>query len=81
MINVKNPPALSFGENRIYFGLWSIMKAPLLLSSDLPTLVPELIAIVNNTEVIAMNQDDLGVQARTQKKPLPHRYFVEWRGQ
>eukprot|EP00729_Bicosta_minor_P014525 gene14527-23594_t len=63
MINVKNPPALSFGENRIYFGLWSIMKAPLLLSSDLPTLVPELIAIVNNTEVIAMNQDDLGVQA------------------
>ena len=26
MINVKNPPALTLGENRVYFGLWSIMK-------------------------------------------------------
>lgn len=26
MINVKNPPALSLGENRVYFGLWAIMK-------------------------------------------------------
>jgi len=40
MINIKNPPALSLGENRVYFGLWSLMKAPLLLSSNLPTLVP-----------------------------------------
>lgn len=40
------------------------MKAPLLLSSDLPSLVPEVIAIVNNTEVVAINQDTLGVQAR-----------------
>ena len=74
MINVKNPPALSLGENRIYFGLWSIMKAPLLLSSDLPTLTPAVIAIVNNTEVIAMNQDELGVQARklvVDGAPLP----------
>lgn len=67
MINVKNPaPAnatgkdknkpwyLPLGENRIYFGLWAIMKAPLLLSSDLPNLKPEVIAIVNNSDVIAV---------------------------
>ncbi len=54
VINVKNPPALSLGENRVYFGLWSLMKSPLLLSSDLPSLTPELLAIVNNTEVIAI---------------------------
>ena len=40
------------------------MKAPLLLSSNLPSLVPAVIAIVNNTEVVAINQDVLGVQAR-----------------
>ena len=38
------------------------MKSPLLLSSDLPSLVPALIQMVNNTEVIAVNQDALGVQ-------------------
>ena len=54
VINVKNPPALSLGENRVYFGLWSLMKSPLLLSSDLPSLTPDLLAIVNNTEVIAI---------------------------
>ena len=54
----------SLGENRVYFGLWAIMKAPLLLSADLPNLIPDLIAVANNTEVIAVNQDPLGVQAR-----------------
>jgi hypothetical protein len=44
------------GESRSYFGLWAIMKSPLLLSSNLPELSAELIAIVNNTEVIRVNQ-------------------------
>jgi alpha-galactosidase len=54
VINVKNPPALSLGENRVYFCLWALMKSPLLLSSDLPSLVPEVIDIINNTDVIAV---------------------------
>ena len=97
MINIKNPPALALGENRVYFGrasatclrgqtglgpapessgacvgLWSIMKSPLLLSSDLPSLVPALIQMVNNTEVIAVNQDALGVQVT----PRCHFHFL-----
>ena len=55
---------LSLGENRVYFGLWAIMKSPLLLSADLPRLAPEVLAIVNNSALIAVNQDALGVQAR-----------------
>ena len=65
MINVGTQ--LSIGENRVYFGLWSIMKAPLLLSSNLPelnTTAPEIIAVVSNPEIVAVNQDTLGVQAR-----------------
>ena len=71
MINLQNPPgspksagSLSLGENRVYFGLWSLMKAPLLLSAHLPDLVPELLAIANSSDVIAVNQDSAGVQAR-----------------
>ena len=69
MINVQNYNAtsgtgLTLGENRIYFGLWALMKAPLLLSADLPALAPAVVAIVNNSGAIAVNQDPLGVQAR-----------------
>ena len=76
---------LSLSENRAYFGLWALMKAPLLLSANLPKLVrsirvaclndvnvlaaqnasnPAIIDIVSNPEVVAINQDALGVQAR-----------------
>lgn len=56
--------ALSPGENRLYFALWCIMKAPLLLSSNLPRLDPSLIALASNKGLIEVNQDPLGVQAR-----------------
>lgn len=65
MINVGTH--FTLGENRAYFGLWAIMKAPLLLSANLPALnasAPAIIAIVSNAEVVAVNQDSLGVQAR-----------------
>jgi hypothetical protein len=62
MINVGSH--LSDGENRVYFGLWAVMKAPLLLSADLPALPASIQAIIANPEVAAVNQDALGVQAR-----------------
>ena len=33
-----------------------LMKAPLLLSADLPKLAPSVLAIINNSAVIAVNQ-------------------------
>ena len=56
MINLQNPSedgengGLSLSENRVYFGLWALIKAPLILSANLPTLSAELIAMANNTE-------------------------------
>ena len=68
MINVQSPDAadgaLTLAENRAYFGLWAIIKAPLLLSANLRELDARVIAVVNNTELIAVNQDALGVAAR-----------------
>ena len=57
-------PHMTDGENRVLFGLWAIMKAPLLLSADLPKLPASIQQIINSPELIAVNQDALGVQAR-----------------
>eukprot|EP00041_Stephanoeca_diplocostata_P023777 m.591613 g.591613 ORF g.591613 m.591613 type:complete len:604 (+) comp22381_c0_seq4:1780-3591(+) len=62
MIQIR--PGDTLGQSRTYFGLWAIMKSPLLLSCDITTFDAALLGIVNNTDVIAINQDSLGVQAR-----------------
>jgi hypothetical protein len=56
---------LTFEESRAHFTLWAAMKSPLLLGCDLtnPVCQQDLI-IFNNTEVLAVNQDPLGAQAR-----------------
>ena len=51
-------------EYRSHFSLWSIMKSPLLIGCDLRTIDDETLAILTNKEVIAVNQDSLGVQGR-----------------
>jgi alpha-galactosidase len=51
-------------EYRSHFGLWSIMAAPLLIGSDLRTATPQTFEILGNREVIAVDQDPLGVQGR-----------------
>ena len=46
------------------FLLWAVAKAPLLLSVNVSTLSPDLLALVSNAAAIAVNQDPLGVQGR-----------------
>ena len=49
-------------EYRSHFSLWSIMAAPLLIGTDLRTIKPDALKILLNKEVIAVDQDPLGVQ-------------------
>jgi alpha-galactosidase len=49
-------------EYRSHFSLWSIMAAPLLIGTDLRTIKPDALAILLNRDVIAVDQDPLGVQ-------------------
>ncbi|GAA3487702.1 hypothetical protein GCM10018987_17810 [Streptomyces cremeus] len=49
-------------EYRTHFSMWSIMAAPLLISTDLRTASPETFRILTNREVIAVDQDRLGKQ-------------------
>jgi len=53
---------LTIEENRAHFSLWCILAAPLMLGNDIRDLSPEIHQILTNKEVIAVNQDSLGVQ-------------------
>jgi len=51
-------------EYRSHFSLWAMMAAPLLIGSDLRKATPETLRILTNRDVIAIDQDPLGAQAR-----------------
>lgn len=57
-------PGVSDAEGRTQFGLWAAMKAPLLINADLTRASAATLATLSNAEVIGVNQDPLGVQAR-----------------
>ena len=50
-------------EDKTHFGMWCIMASPLLIGCDMTTLKPETHKLLTNTEIIALNQDPLGLQA------------------
>lgn len=54
---------LTPGEEEVHFGMWCIMSSPLLIGCDLTTIPASSLALLKNTELIALNQDPLGLQA------------------
>ena len=60
MLEVGNG-GLTLGEQRAHFALWALLKSPLLVGTDLRRLHPDSLAVLKAREVIAVNQDDLGV--------------------
>ncbi|KAJ7384508.1 hypothetical protein OS493_021137 [Desmophyllum pertusum] len=55
---------LSFEESKAQFAIWSIMASPLIMSTDLRKISPWAKEILQNSEVIAVNQDKLGKMGR-----------------
>ncbi|KAF8021787.1 hypothetical protein BT93_G2044 [Corymbia citriodora subsp. variegata] len=51
-------------EYRCHFSLWSLAKAPLILGCDLRSMDNDTFELVSNKEVIAVNQDELGIQGK-----------------
>lgn len=47
-----------------HFSLWSISKAPLLIGCDVTNMSTATLSTLTNPEVIAVNQDALGVQGK-----------------
>lgn len=61
MLEVGNP-GLDAVQSRSHFSLWAMMAAPLIAGHDVAKMTPEIRNILLNEEVIAVDQDRLGVQ-------------------
>lgn len=54
---------LTRDEEETHFGMWCIMSSPLLIGCDLATVPEASLELLTNDELIALNQDPLGLQA------------------
>jgi len=59
-----SPTALTPSEQYAYMSLWCLMAAPLIFSGDMGKLDPFTLNVLCNREVIEVDQDALGRQAR-----------------
>ena len=55
---------LSFEEDKSHFSMWCILSSPLVLGNNLANMSEQTKSILTNPEVIAVNQDTTGLQAR-----------------
>ncbi len=62
------PTTLTPNEQYSYMSMWALMAAPLFYSGDITRLDPFTLNVLNNAEVIAVDQDSLGIQARIVRK-------------
>lgn len=61
MLEVGN--GMSENEDKAHFSLWAMLAAPLIAGNDLRAMSSQTLRILANQEVIALNQDPLGIQA------------------
>ena len=60
MLEVGN--GMSVNEDRAHFSMWCMLAAPLICGNDLAHMKKEVLEILTAPEVIAINQDALGVE-------------------
>ena len=74
---------LSLTQNKTHFTMWCMMNSPLMLGLDLRrvSVGDELYNIIANRELIALNQDALGVQAKriytSVESSVPDKDYIE----
>jgi len=61
MLEVGN--GMKYNEDKAHFSLWCMLAAPLMAGNDLRKMSPETTGILTNKEVIALDQDPLGIEA------------------
>ncbi len=54
----------TYNENEAHFALWCMMASPLLLGNDIRIMTPDILKIITNKHLIAIDQDSLGKQAK-----------------
>ena len=61
MLEVGN--GMSYTEDKSHFSLWCMLSAPLAAGNDLRKMSPQTKTILTNKEMIAVDQDSLGIAA------------------
>ena len=69
MLEVGNGK-LTYNQNMSHFALWCMMSAPLVLGNDLRKITKPVLDIVTNRDLIAIDQDPLGKQAKRIRRGL-----------
>jgi alpha-galactosidase len=78
MLEVGNG-GMTLNEYRTHMSLWSITKSPLIIGCDVRNISNETLEILTNSEVIAINQDALGIQGKKIRIDLDNNTEV-WAG-
>ena len=55
-------------EDYTHFAVWCMMSSPLLIGCDLTNIRPETLRLITDKQLIAINQDPLGLQAYVAKR-------------
>jgi len=76
MLEVGNG-GLTSAEARSHFSLWALLAAPLIAGNDLRSMSKETLEILTNREVIAVDQDALGMQGRRVRDNGPHEIWLK----
>jgi alpha-galactosidase len=76
MLEVGNG-GMTITEYRAHFSLWCLLAAPLIAGNDLKNMTPDIKEILTNKEVIAVNQDALGMQGRRAKRDADAEVWVK----
>ncbi|UOE44015.1 NPCBM/NEW2 domain-containing protein [Agromyces larvae] len=56
--------SLTFAQNKSHLAMWSMLAAPLFLGTDVGALSDAEVALLTNQELVDIDQDPLGEQAR-----------------
>lgn len=67
---------LSDAEQRAHFALWAILKSPLIFGNDLRNMTRATLNILKSPEVIAINQDPLGIPGDLVWKQGPQEIYA-----
>ena len=70
MLEVGNG-GMTDDEYRAHFSLWAVMAAPLMAGNDVRSMPAATRDILLNKEVVAVDQDSLGVQGMLVQEPAP----------
>lgn len=63
-------------EDELHFGMWCMMSSPLLIGCDLNKIPAATLELLKNPELIALNQDPLGLQAYVVQHPEKDCYVL-----